>query len=218
MKRFAPYVFSAAMLATLPVAAQYYQPQAPAYPPLQPYAGQNQGYTAPQGAPYGQVPPSQPQARPYAQPNQAPASMAPGYQRDIAPQPADNQPMVNYDYPVAEGTPYQGTDAATSEQPAPVKTSAHRYVESLQQHISQFNHYPPQAALDGLQGTVIVYLKINRMGSILDLNVAKTSGHDILDNNALDVFRQANPFPAMPADYASETQYAEYMIPIVYMQ
>jgi protein TonB len=40
---------------------------------------------------------------------------------------------------------------------------------------------------------------LNRAGEVVSSKVTKSSGNEILDEEALDILRRASPFPAFPA-------------------
>jgi len=60
--------------------------------------------------------------------------------------------------------------------------------------------YPPAALRLRLEGTVKVKVEIDRAGHIVGApSVAKGSGHEVLDNEALRAVRASAPFPPLPA-------------------
>lgn len=69
--------------------------------------------------------------------------------------------------------------------------------------------YPPIARKMGWQGKVIVSFVICLDGSVKDITIRESSGHAILDKNAIDVIRKGSPFPRPPVS-------AELIIPVVY--
>jgi TonB family protein len=50
----------------------------------------------------------------------------------------------------------------------------------------------------GLQGRVVLALRIGRDGHLVALRVASTSGHDLLDDAALDAARAIGQLPPPP--------------------
>jgi protein TonB len=64
-------------------------------------------------------------------------------------------------------------------------------------HLQRFKRYPPLA--HGASGTVTVRFDLNRAGEVVTSKVTKSSGNEILDEEALDILRRASPFPAFPA-------------------
>jgi TonB family protein len=69
--------------------------------------------------------------------------------------------------------------------------------------------YPAVARRKGWEGKVVVEFVICLNGSVRDIRVLETSGKVLLDNSAVDVVRNTEPFP----EHSKETR---VVIPIVY--
>lgn len=69
--------------------------------------------------------------------------------------------------------------------------------------------YPRIARKMGWQGRVLISFIICMDGSVKDIRVIESSGHNALDKNALEVVRKVAPFPKPPVS-------AELIIPVVY--
>ena len=63
----------------------------------------------------------------------------------------------------------------------------------LLQRIEALKQYPVTARLDRLEGRVIVRIVIQEDGHITSATIARSSGHDVLDQAALETIRQASP-------------------------
>jgi len=50
----------------------------------------------------------------------------------------------------------------------------------------------------GWQGEVLVDLKLNDRGAVLESRIERSSGYEILDKQALEMVSKAAPFPAPP--------------------
>ncbi len=50
----------------------------------------------------------------------------------------------------------------------------------------------------GWQGECLLDLKLDGNGNVLSASVKESSGHEALDNQALEMVRKASPFPAPP--------------------
>ena len=61
--------------------------------------------------------------------------------------------------------------------------------------------YPELAALSGLQGTLYIQFSIMQDGSLGDLELLKSSGYKILDDEALRAIRNAAPFQPLPSEW-----------------
>ncbi|MHB8846238.1 MAG: energy transducer TonB [Nitrospirota bacterium] len=64
--------------------------------------------------------------------------------------------------------------------------------------------YPELAALSGLQGTLYIQFDIMKDGSLGNLEMLKTSGYKILDDEALRAIRSAAPFQTLPDEWHME--------------
>jgi protein TonB len=61
--------------------------------------------------------------------------------------------------------------------------------------------YPELAAQSGIQGTLYLKFDIMKDGSLGDLELLKTSGYKILDDEALSAIRNSAPFQPLPDDW-----------------
>lgn len=61
--------------------------------------------------------------------------------------------------------------------------------------------YPELAALSGLQGTLYIQFDIMKDGALGNLELLKTSGYKILDDEALRAIRNAAPFQTLPDEW-----------------
>ena len=60
--------------------------------------------------------------------------------------------------------------------------------------------YPAFAKRTGMQGTVILKVLVSREGTALKVGIAQSSGHDILDESAIDAIKQWRFVPARAGD------------------
>ena len=72
--------------------------------------------------------------------------------------------------------------------------SLHRAQAALSKHL----FYPPQAVTEGLEGEVILLLSLSENGQLVSAAVARSSGHAILDQAALDAARHIGALPGNP--------------------
>ena len=63
----------------------------------------------------------------------------------------------------------------------------------LARKIKEVKRYPHTARLNHLEGKVIVHAVIKEDGNLADLRIHESSGHDILDEDALETMRKACP-------------------------
>lgn len=120
-----------------------------------------------------------------------------------APQPAPQTPPAP-PAPVAPPAP----KAAPPAPPAPVSNPTHEgaYVQKVRQQIEQHKVFPPLARKLDMSGTVEISYVIDRQGKLIGVEIAATSGSEILDKAALQAVR-ASVFPPIPEDaWRGETQ------------
>jgi TonB family protein len=79
-------------------------------------------------------------------------------------------------------------------------SQASDFRDMLLRHISTFRRYPSAGLSARLSGTVHVAFTINRSGALLAVWLQQTSGSDVLDTEAIETIRRAQPFPAIPSD------------------
>jgi protein TonB len=75
-----------------------------------------------------------------------------------------------------------------------------RFQRTLQAHVEHYRSYPATARRDRLQGTVQVLFAMRRDGTVLDAWVQASSGQMLLDKEALETIRRAQPLPAIPPE------------------
>ncbi len=73
-----------------------------------------------------------------------------------------------------------------------------QYGNTLGRAIAKHKQYPKIAAMRGWQGKCLLDLKLDGSGNVLSSSVKESSGHEALDNQALEMVRKASPFPAPP--------------------
>jgi protein TonB len=65
-------------------------------------------------------------------------------------------------------------------------------------------HYPEIAAVSGYQGTLYIKFDILKDGSLGDVEVLKSSGYKILDDEAMRSIRASAPFQPLPDEWKME--------------
>ena len=74
------------------------------------------------------------------------------------------------------------------------------YLHLIKQKIEALKRYPPEAKRKGLEGVVLITFTVLNNGEIEALKVKKSSGHRILDEEALSFVKEASPFPPFPQE------------------
>jgi protein TonB len=65
--------------------------------------------------------------------------------------------------------------------------------------VEELKRYPAMARADRLEGRVVVRAIVQEDGSLADVEIAKSSGHETLDRAAVEVLQQAFPLPMLKA-------------------
>lgn len=100
-----------------------------------------------------------------------------------------------------------GADAVAGS-PATAEAAAdarRRYLAALGARLAQHRVYPAAAQRRGLEGQVMVALRIGRDGSVQSLAVHRSSGETLLDEGALETVRRAAPLPPLPENLPEST-------------
>lgn len=79
-------------------------------------------------------------------------------------------------------------------------------------HLQRFKRYPKSG--HGASGTAVVRFALDRLGHVIDSVIAKSSGNQALDQEALDTLRRASPFPPFPA--AKPGAQDSYIAPVTF--
>jgi len=88
---------------------------------------------------------------------------------------------------------------ATPAMGEPDVGSVDQFRRALIDAAARYKRYPVQALERGWQGRVEVHLVIGPTGIIQSSVVKASSGHEILDNQALDMVKRAKPLAPVPA-------------------
>jgi protein TonB len=75
------------------------------------------------------------------------------------------------------------------------------YNRWLKVKVESVLHYPELAAISGYQGTLYILFDIMKDGTLGRLEVLKSSGYKILDDEALRAIRDAAPFQPLPDEW-----------------
>lgn len=103
--------------------------------------------------------------------------------------------------PAESGVSVVKTPAVQTAEPADADiSSAYRQanLQSIQSKIKGRLVYPMIARKNGWTGKVDVVFRLEKDGSVNHIRIAKASGFNILDSQAVEAVRSAAPFPAPP--------------------
>jgi TonB family protein len=88
------------------------------------------------------------------------------------------------------------------------------YYFGVSQKVSRNLRYPSRAQREGLEGRVLVSVRIDRKGELLECELGESSGARHLDRDALRTVKRAAPFGAVPGSI--EGRGLEFDVPVVY--
>jgi periplasmic protein TonB len=123
-------------------------------------------------------------------------------------------PIEPKEAPVAPDSPEIANPPAGAEKSPPAQrkllsnfghvalpsTTALTFRRILFAHLERYHKSPIATRRDGLHGTVRVRFSMQRNGSVTDAFVQESSGQTVLDKEALEIIRRAQPLPAIPPD------------------
>ena len=79
----------------------------------------------------------------------------------------------------------------------------------IKEDIEKNIRYPRLARKMGWEGKVVVAFVIREDGTVINIRIVKSSGFTLLDNNAVESIKKAQPFPSPPVR-------AELVVPVSY--
>ena len=86
--------------------------------------------------------------------------------------------------------------AAPSPGSAASRAQLAKWATLVSARLQQHKRYPREAAARNETGAVTVAFSVNRGGHVLNSRIVKSSGHQSLDQEALDLLHRAEPLPA----------------------
>lgn len=112
----------------------------------------------------------------------------------IAPKPEAAPPVQTVPAPV----PVKQEHPPLVNNQADIEDARNKYGHSLWGAISKHKRYPKIAAMRNWQGEAIVELELDGNGKLKSKKIIQSSGHDVLDKQALEMVEKALPLPAPP--------------------
>ncbi|MBL7234667.1 energy transducer TonB family protein [Komagataeibacter oboediens] len=100
--------------------------------------------------------------------------------------------------------------APTQAAPAPGSSSAHAshdpvtWQGALLAQLEKFKRYPSDAMADHQEGVPTVTFSMDRKGHVLSVTLASSSGHALLDQEAIALPKRAQPLPIPPDSVAGD--------------
>lgn len=88
--------------------------------------------------------------------------------------------------------------------PAVSAASSRSWEGEVLAHLERRKRYPQEARSQRLEGVAMVRFSMDRRGRVLSVDLARSSGHAVLDREAIGLLRRAQPLPAPPAEVAGD--------------
>jgi protein TonB len=126
------------------------------------------------------------------------------------PRPVVTQPVVQPPRPAPPVAAAPAPAPAVSREAIAAATSS--WQSRLQAHLARFKRYPPEAQMRHQEGTPLLRFTMTRGGRVLSFRLERSSGHDVLDREAMGLLERAQPLPALPAEVQRET--IELVVPL----
>jgi periplasmic protein TonB len=116
--------------------------------------------------------------------------------------------------PAGAGPPAPGRADAATEGEKGLEGLDPEYVRRFMAELERHRQYPRAARVHHLEGTALLWLRMDRGGRVLAYEVEESSGHRLLDRAVLRAIERANPMPPLPAsDPRAEL---EIVVPIAF--
>lgn len=148
--------------------------------------------------------PPPPPKRPAARPKPPPTSPV-AQPREAAParpvpeaQPEAWEATAPSATPSASGSPLPSP--AHASVPGPPSKAELDWRARLVGHLERHKRYPAEARAYRQEGVVYVQFLMDRHGQVREARIERSSGHPLLDAEALAMLKRAAPLPALPAD------------------
>jgi periplasmic protein TonB len=90
--------------------------------------------------------------------------------------------------------------SAPSAVSGPENNVAAKFQQALMRHVARYQRYPNAARSQRLQGKVDTHFSMSRDGKLLGVWVGTSSGQTVLDKEAIETIRRAQPLPPIPPE------------------
>jgi periplasmic protein TonB len=97
-------------------------------------------------------------------------------------------------------TPPSNILSAPATVSGPAASAAAKFQQALLRHVAHYQRYPNAARSQRLQGKVDAQFSMSRDGKLLGVWVRTSSGQTLLDKEAMDTIRRAQPLPPIPPE------------------
>lgn len=79
------------------------------------------------------------------------------------------------------------------------------YLNRVRRWIAKYKKYPPEAMKRKQEGTVLIAFTLARDGTVLSVDIERSSGVPVIDQAVFDMMRRASPVPPVPPNYPGAT-------------
>jgi protein TonB len=90
--------------------------------------------------------------------------------------------------------------SAPSAVDGPASSAVIKFQQALLRHVARYQHYPNSARALHLEGKVDTQFSMSRDGTLLGVWVKTSSGQAMLDKEAIETIRRAQPLPPIPPE------------------
>lgn len=113
-----------------------------------------------------------------------------------------------------DGRKGQSADERNALGGGPVGTPEPDYINVLRYWLERNKTYPKDARRLRQQGVVHLYFRVTRNGRVLAFDIRKSSGHVLLDGEAEEMLKRAQPLPKFPDDMPGG--YLDVVVPVLF--
>ncbi|MCP3986494.1 MAG: TonB family protein [bacterium] len=164
------------------------------------------------------APPPPDPAPPEPEPSPVPEP-APQLDETVAPMqadaPASPEPLRSTPAPPRSAAPVPATPASAGGMAVGDREDASleaHYLDVVGRKLARQRRYPRRARVRRLEGVATIRFELDRQGRVLWKRLQRSSGHIVLDREALAMVDRAEPFPPMPDAIDKHT--LEFMAPV----
>lgn len=109
----------------------------------------------------------------------------------------------------------QGVGSPLGNSVDPQAEVMRRYTQLISMWINRQKALLNRALQPGMKGNIVIRLRIDRGGNVVQFKLDKATGVPAVDAAAADMIRAANPLPPVPSNYPPGNMF-EFMIPVGY--
>ncbi len=89
------------------------------------------------------------------------------------------------------------------------------FTGKVRQRIANAKYYPRIARRRGMEGQPIIAFTLDKTGRLMKVDLAQTSGYQLLDQAAVRAVHQAEPYPEIPDELKTDTLH--FKLPISFV-